>query len=172
MKIKIGKLFYAFLIAAAVLTISCEKDDAANKIDMELYDMAIETLGFTWYKKSDALLNRSIGSAHSQPLLRTRYNEIATASLDENGMIMGNAIFAEGSVIVKELYGDATTLSQYAILYKKNNSEFADKDGWVWGYLSAKGSVIESVSKKGSSCISCHKQEGSIDHMLMNKFFP
>ena len=169
---KIGKMVHVFLIASAITTISCEKDDTADKADKELYDMAIETVGFTWYKKSDALLEKSIGSGHSQPLLRTRYNEVAAASLDENGKIMGNAMFAEGSLIVKELYADESTLSQYAILYKRNNSEFSDKDGWEWGYMNAKGDVIESVSKKGNSCISCHTQEGSIDHMLMNKYFP
>ena len=150
MKMKIGKMVHVFLIASAITTISCEKDDTADKADKELYDMAIETVGFTWYKN----------------------NEVAAASLDENGKIMGNAMFAEGSLIVKELYADESTLSQYAILYKRNNSEFSDKDGWEWGYMNAKGDVIESVSKKGNSCISCHTQEGSIDHMLMNKYFP
>jgi hypothetical protein len=170
---KIASLTILSLFIMCICTFnSCKKDDNENSMDKELYDMATQPNGFGWYKNSEALLDRSEGSGHAQPLLRTRYNVMAGTVLDNNGRIMNSSEFPEGSLIVKELYSNATTLDQYAILYKKSNSADADADGWVWGYMNSNGSVVEPASKKGVSCIDCHTQEGNIDHTLMNKFFP
>ena len=151
---------------------SCNKEKDATGTDKELYDMAKATSSFTWFNNSSSLLSKSSGSGHDQPLLRTRYNSVAAAKLDPSGKIMTGATFPEGSVIVKELYENATTLSRYAVLYKKSASKDADANGWVWGYVDADGTVAEAASKKGSSCISCHSQADNIDYMLMNKYFP
>ena len=151
---------------------SCKKEKEATGTDKELYEMAKTTSGFTWFKNSSSLLNKSSGSGHSQPFLRTRYNSVAAIKLDSNGKIMMGATFPEGSFIVKELYDNSTTLGRYAILYKKSGSVDADANGWVWGYINADGDVAEAASKKGSSCISCHSQADNIDYMLMNKYFP
>ncbi len=134
--------------------------------------MAKETSGFTWYKNSSSLLGRSSGSGHPQAYLRTKFNAIAAAKLDSSGKIQVGATFPEGSLIVKELFENTTTLSQYAILYKKSESPDADAKGWVWGYIGSKGKVVEPASNKGSSCIGCHSQADNIDYMLMNKYFP
>ena len=75
-------------------------------------------------------------------------------------------------MIVKELYENSTTVSRYAILYKKTDSPSADAKGWVWGYIDANGKVAEPASNKGKACISCHNQADNIDYMLMNKYFP
>ncbi|MFN4852873.1 MAG: cytochrome P460 family protein [Bacteroidota bacterium] len=151
---------------------SCKKEEQAQGTDKELYEMAKTTSGFFWYKNSDALLNKSSGSAHPQNFLRTRYNSIAASKLDSNGKISSGATFPEGSLIVKELLDNSSTLKRYAILYKKSGSSDADAKGWVWGYINADGTVAEAASKKGTSCISCHSQANNIDYMLMNKYFP
>ena len=141
-------------------------------IDKELLDMAQETSGFIWYKNSDALLNKSSGSGHSQPFLRTRYNTVAASMLDSTGKIISGSVFPEGSLIVKELFENSTTLDRYAVLYKKASDPNADAKGWVWGYINADGTVAEPASNKGKGCISCHSQNGNIDYMLMNVYFP
>lgn len=151
---------------------SCKKDEEAEGTDKELYDMAKSTSGFTWYKNSDALLDKSSGSGHSQPFLRTRYNSIAAAELDSVGKVMEGTVFPDGSLIVKELINSSSTLDRYAILYKKPGHQDADANGWVWGYINSDGTVAVSASEKGSSCLGCHLQDGNIDYMLMNKFFP
>jgi len=151
---------------------SCKKEKAATGTDKELYEMSKPTSGFTWYKNSSSLLNKSSGSAHPQPYLRTRYNSVAATQLDSNGKIIAASIFPDGSLIVKELFDNATTLARYAILYKKSDSPDADAKGWVWGYINANGNVVDAASNKGSSCISCHSQTDNIDYMLMNKYFP
>jgi len=151
---------------------SCKKDKEAEGIDKQLLDMAQNTAGFTWYKNDGVLLDKSAGSGHNYPFLRTRFNTIAAAMLDEDGKIMDSIVFPQGSLIVKELYSDASTLGRYAILYKQSNNTYADDKGWIWGYINADGTVAVTAEDKGVQCISCHLQEGNIDYMLMNKFFP
>ncbi|MCB0429180.1 MAG: cytochrome P460 family protein [Flavobacteriales bacterium] len=165
----------AFVMGIGIIH-SCKKKeqttDTAADTDKELYEMAKVTSGFTWFKNSSTVLSRSAGSGHQQLFLKTRYNMIAATKLDSTGKIMSGATFPEGSLIVKELFGDSTTLERYAILYKNASSADADDKGWVWGYINADGSVAESATKKGISCISCHSQTDNIDYMLMNKYFP
>lgn len=164
-----------FLLAATIN--SCKKEDQAKvteqikTTDQDLYDMAKAITGFVWYKNSTTLLSKSSGSAHPYPFLKTRYNAIAAKNLDANGKIITGSSFAEGSMIVKELYENSTTIGRYAILYKKAASTDADAKGWIWGYINADGKVAEAASRKGSSCIGCHSQAGNIDYMLMNKYF-
>lgn len=166
----------SFLLFCIWMFHSCTKDkniaDANNSTDKFIYDMAVSANGFTWYKNSEALLNKSTGSAHPQSFLRTRYNSIAATKLDAAGKIMNGASFPEGSLIVKELYEGSANLVRYAILYKKSDSPDADAKGWVWGYINTDGRIVEAASKKGSACIGCHSQAGNIDYMLMNKYFP
>jgi hypothetical protein len=173
MKKKQKTIFIMFFCLLSIWTInSCKKEKESIGTDKELYEMSKTTSGFVWYKNSSTLLNKSSGSAHPQAFLRTRYNSIAASKLDSNGKIQTGATFPEGSLIVKELHDNSTTLGRYAILYKKSGSTDADAKGWIWGYINADGTVAESASKKGSSCISCHSQADNIDYMLMNKYFP
>jgi hypothetical protein len=161
------------IFCLSLLTLySCKKDDESKGTDKELFDMAQSSAGFTWYKNADSLFAKSPGSGHPQPFLRTRYNTIAATKLDSIGKIMSDAQFADGSLIVKELFENSTTLGRYAILYKQTNHADADANGWVWGYILSSGSVVEPASKKGASCIGCHSQADNIDYMLMNKYFP
>jgi hypothetical protein len=127
---------------------SCKKNIGANGTDKDLFNMAKETGGFTWFKNSSLLLNKSFGTGHRQTFIRTRYNAVAATKLDSSGKITTGALFPEGSFIVKELFDNATTLGRYAILYKKTGSDDADAKGWVWGYIDADGTVAEKASKK------------------------
>jgi hypothetical protein len=173
MKLKI--VFLLFTASVFIMTVSlfsCKKDKEAEGIDKQMLDMAQSSDGYTWYKFSTALLDKSAGSGHNYAYLRTRYNTVAATMLDQDGMVKDSAEFPEGSFIVKDLYSDASTLGRYAMLYKQSNNASADANGWVWGYINADGSVAVPADDKGSQCISCHSQEGNIDYMLMNKFFP
>jgi hypothetical protein len=160
------------IVCLVLIVFSCEDEEQTISIDTELYKMAKSTTGFTWYKNSSTYLDRSDGSGHSQPYLRTRYNTMAASMLDANGKIISGSTFPEGSLIVKELVDNDYNLDQYAILYKKSSEKYADARGWVWGYIAADGKVRASATQKGSSCSACHLQENNIDYMLMNKYFP
>jgi hypothetical protein len=168
---KLKTFFVLITLLLGVWTInSCKKKE--KELDEELFELAKETAGFVWYKNSSSLLSKSSGSGHPQTSLRTRYNAAAATKLDANGKITANATFPEGALIVKELFENSTTVSRYAILYKKTDSPSADAKGWVWGYIDANGKVAEPASNKGKACISCHNQADNIDYMLMNKYFP
>lgn len=164
-------LFTLFLFFIAIF-LGCIKENSAARTDKELYDMARSAGGFTWYKNSDAILNKSSGTGHPQAFLRTRYNAIASANLDSAGKLKTGATFQEGALIVKELYDNATSLGRYAMLLKRSGSPDADAKGWVWGYVNADGSIAAPASDKGSACIGCHSQSGNTDYMLMGKYFP
>jgi hypothetical protein len=161
------------LIALFLLVIfSCKKRlEPAIGIDKEMFLMAIQSSDFTWYKNDPTYLGRSSGSGHSYSMLRTRYNAIAAAMLDSNGKVKEGASFPEGSFIVKELSNDNTP-GRYAMLLKRAAAAEADEKGWVWGYVNSDERVVTAASEKGDACKGCHNQEGSIDYMLMNKFFP
>jgi hypothetical protein len=162
----------ALLTLISIFLFACKKDKALDGIDAELYKMAEETSGFSWYKNSDELLPKSSGSGHNFTFLRTRFNSIAATQLDGTGKIDQNAVFPEGSLIVKELINEDESLERYAILFKATNHESADENGWVWGYINSNSIVSASAKEKGASCISCHQQSGNIDYMLMNTYFP
>ncbi|MFN8256149.1 MAG: cytochrome P460 family protein [Bacteroidales bacterium] len=173
MKSNIAKIIIFNLVGAALVFLNaCEIESTPTDTDLELFKMAKETEGFTWYKNSANLLPKSIGSGHGQPFLRTRYNSIAASSLDTNVMVSTSTTFAAGSLIVKELYEEDSTLTVYAIMYKNPSDVNADEYGWVWSNQAADGSVFEPASNRGLSCNGCHSQPENIDHTLMNKYFP
>jgi hypothetical protein len=162
----------SIILSSLVVLNSCKGEKADSGIDKELYDMAKSTNGFVWYKNSNSLLDKSNGSGHPQAKLRTRYNATAASQLDSEGKILPNAIFPTGSLIVKELHTISGNLDRYALLWKQPDNEFADENGWVWGYINSNGNVAASAEERGTACINCHSQSDNIDYMLMNKFFP
>ena len=168
---KITILLSAFVTTLLLFSIAAFKKEATGT-DLELLNKAKATSDFVWYKNTDVLLTRSSGSGHSESFLRTRYNATAATSLNASGQIIAASSFAEGAVVVKELYTDANTLNRYAVLYKQSTHPDADANGWVWGYIDADGKVAEPASNKGSACRNCHLQTDNIDYMLMNKYFP
>lgn len=155
--------------------VSCKHDPVAivdPNIDKQLYEMAMDTNGYTWFEKSDTALPRSSGSGHGAPLLRTRFNNVASTKLDAAGRVIDGSDFQSGSVVIKELLNADLSLERYAILYKDPSNSAVDANGWVWGYILPDGAVSIPASEKGARCISCHSQSGNIDYMLMNKFYP
>jgi hypothetical protein len=137
--------------------------------DARLFDLAKSMTANTWYKKSDAALNKGSKSGHTQPLLRTRYNPTAVQMLDAtSGKVKAGAVFADGSIIVKELLNADRSLSGYALMVKQKSDPSADAQGWVWGYLAANGTALSTVTNKGAGCIGCHSISGHIDNTLMN----
>lgn len=161
------------LFAAVSLALAgCRHEPDQDPMDARLLELARDADGHVWYKGSDSFLPKSAGSGHTQALLRTRYNNVAGELLDANGQVLPDTVFADGSLIVKELWDDASTLSLYAILLKEPADPNADGNGWVWGYIQPDGTVLQPSSAQGAACRSCHSQEGNIDFSLMNKYFP
>ena len=173
MKKKLWSLGFVGLLGILMVVESCKHDPIiTDNIDEELYNMAKDTNGFTWFKFSDIGLPKSSGTGHSEPLLRTRYNDIATMYLDSNGLVIPGTQFPNGSLIVKELLSNSGGILRYAVLYKDSDNINADPNGWVWGYIDTDGTVAVTARDKGQVCIGCHTQSDNIDYGLMNKYFP
>jgi len=136
--------------------------------DAALFDIAKQTTGFTWYKRSDALLAKGAKSGHSEPFKRTRYNAQAATHLDAAGKVKEGTVFSEESIIVKELVNADRSFSGYALMLKRKADPSADANGWVWGYVLASGAVRDAAARKGAGCIGCHSISGNIDLTLMN----
>jgi hypothetical protein len=177
MKNTLSKAVLIFVCACLLEACTKEKETITpittdtKTSDQLLFEKAKSVVDFTWFENADSLYKKSSGSGHGQPLFKTRFNAIAATKLTSDGRILPDANFPEGSLIVKELYKDSQTLDLYAILYKDSKNVDADAKGWVWGYIRPDGNVAVSATKKGASCISCHSQTGSIDYVLMNKFY-
>src|SRR4030095_9655598 len=167
------KTLSIFLFCCCIIFIihSCGSKPAVG-FDRELLNMAQLTNGFTWFKHSDAYLHKSEGSTHPKPWLRTRFNVIASTMLDPDGKVIKGTVFPEGSLIVKEMYDDTKQSGLYSVLYKNAGNEFADNKGWVWATINMDGTVMESATNRGTSCMNCHTEVGNIDNVLMNKYFP
>lgn len=151
---------------------ACKHEAEADSVDALLLDLARSEEGATWYKNNTDLLATSGGSGHAQPYLRTRYNALAAAMLDSNAQVSPGITFPAGSVIVKELWDDASTLSLYAVMYKRPGHPYADATDWVWGYVQPDGEAREPSRNAGSACRGCHGGGGNIDLTLMNTSFP
>lgn len=168
-------VFILSSINVCVLTLiftSCKYDNIERRFETEIYNKAKSTDGYVWFKYSNLSLQKSSGSGHEQPLLKTRYNAIAANQLDSVGKIKIWGQFQEESMIVKELLDGSDNLQVYAVLYKNSKHPSADSKGWVWGYYNKDGTVRVSSSLKGKDCKDCHSQAGNEDYMLMNKYYP
>lgn len=170
--LKLSLFIVTIVISLTLLIASCKYDNVQGRFETEIYDKAKNTDGYVWFKYSNISLQKSSGSGHAQPLLKTRYNNIAAGQLDSLGRIKVGAAFPEKSMIVKELMGNDGKIEIYAVLYKDSKHPSADSKGWVWGYYNQDGSVRISSSLKGRECIGCHSQPQNEDYMLMNKYYP
>src|SRR5688572_9428178 len=129
-----------------VLIINSCGNKPAIGLDKKLLEMAQSSMGFTWFNHSNAYLQKSEGSTHPKPWLRTRFNVIASTMLDQDGRVIKGSVFPESSLIVKEMYNDDKLSGLYSILYKNKGNEFADRNGWVWATINMDGTVRESVT--------------------------
>ncbi len=178
MKTILGKVISVCMIALLLTVAACETSMTKAPTTMtttteaitiaKIYEIAKQTSGFTWYKKSDALLVRNGKSGHIEAFQRTRLDATAAMMLDANGKVKEGSVFAEGSTIVKELVNADRTVNGYAVMIKRKADPSADADGWVWGYVTASGAERHPLSSKGNGCIGCHSIAGHIDRTLMN----
>lgn len=168
------KLIFMLLLLTIMVGVSftsCKYDNFEGRFETEIFNKAKSNEGFVWFKYSSVALQKTTGSGHSQPLLKTRYNLIAAQQLDSVGRIKTNFDFKEDAMVVKELLDNNGNVEIYAVLYKNSKHPNADSKGWVWGYYNKDGTARISSSLKGKDCSGCHSQNGNKDYMLMNKYY-
>ena len=109
------------------------------------------------------------GSEAHRPIIRVSLNTPAIGSL-QNGRLAPGASFAEGSIVLKELRSSATAAtSLYAVMMKDSGNALAS-GGWLWAEYGPTGSVVFSVSNRGSACTSCHRRQQGLQNDLVRSF--
>jgi hypothetical protein len=149
---------FIYLVLAALTflpVVSCvyhelESPSSSSETDQSLFE-EINEAGFEYYQGGNTLMPAS-ASPHGN--FKLRFNIQALSSLDASGELPEGGTFAEGSVIVKEVYVN-NQLDIYAVM-KKASSDAASGNGWLWSEYTPDGSVHISIAAKGSACISCH----------------
>lgn len=158
------------LASLALVAIACSSNVTPTPepiTETTLIAAAKSAQGYVWYKKSDALLAKSSFSPRAETLLRARYNSVAANQLDANGKVKSGAVFGEGSIIVKELFSNQTTLSRTLVMWRQKDDVNMDEFGWGWATLSSTGTL--TISPKGAACKGCHSTTTPhIDYTLMN----
>lgn len=165
MKTKFALLF--FVCCAAFTLSTCNK---ATDEDKALFNRAVTTNGFTWYKGNDAKLSSTQVNAHNWQV-RVRFNAIAQAALTDNGKLPIGGTFPEGSLIVKESYDDNDNFTVYAVMEKAPNNSAAG-EGWLWAEYDIDGKAVHSISKSNTGCINCHNDSGNRDFVMFFSRFP
>lgn len=127
-----------------------------------------DTTAWAFYRFSQDTLDAAGNSPHGGRI-RTRYNMLAQASLDSVGKVDAGKAFADGSMIVKEIYFEGH-LTSLAVMYKQLEDPNAGHGGWLWGEYGPGGGVIQSVTTDGSTCHDCHVV--GLDHTRMNDSHP
>ncbi len=160
-----------FLFSLLTLTLfsACKKDRSVSGFDAELFEKAQRKDGFVFYNLSTEYLNTPKQAGHKSIYLRTKYNDLASSILNENGGIIDGINFPDGSLIVNEMYTIKGEPDKYAVLFKDPKNDYADQNGWVWSYFNADKTIIEPTSRKGTSCIACHSKGNN--YMLMPNYF-
>lgn len=145
-------------LSLAIFTLSqCSDEDAVGP-DLDLYNEATATSGFTYYQGNTAIRQSSSASGH-RPYMRVRFNAIAQSALGLDGRLPSGSTFPNGSMIVKELYDNPVgPIIQYAVMKKDSLNTYAG-NFWLWGEYYSESSVAISVTENGVQCTSCHSTD-------------
>mgnify|MGYP000981529216 CR=1 FL=1 len=161
-----------FLIIFVLLQIQCSSneddlnsDSIIIRTDQELFNLVKNTKEWTYWANSQDTLLKGNGSGHIENKLQTRYNLLASTSLDESGIVKDGIQFQEGSLIVKDLFNNSE-LNTIAVMYKNAASPHKANNDWVWGYFAPDGSVRSGIATGYKNCQNCHVP--GIDFTLMN----
>jgi hypothetical protein len=152
MKLFIYLILFIFTFLPVISCVYHELDDPSSSAytNAKLF-REIKAPGFEYYQ-GGATLQPASASPHGN--FKLRFNEEALSSLDPSGELPEDGTFAEGSLIVKEVYVD-NVLSIYAIM-KKAPGDANAANGWLWSEYGPDGSVAYSIAGKGNGCTPCH----------------
>jgi len=151
----------AVIITVVFAINSCKDDDddqpAPPSADKSLYD-AVVAAGYTYYQGGNTLPPAS-PSPHGS--FKLRFNATAQAALDSTGELPVGNTFPTGSILVKDVYAGGS-LALFAVM-RKDPANANAGSGWLWAEYNIDGTVITSLTSKGSGCVSCHSSADNRD---------
>lgn len=138
-------------IALAVLTLNlaaCTED--ADEPAREVYDLAIAGDAYKdWARFPGASPELQASAQHNGDFVLSYMNDVAEAALSSGE-------FPDGSILVKEQYGDAegTTLNGHTVMWKRDGYDPEHGD-WYWVAFDGAGGTT-AHDGKASYCYNCH----------------
>lgn len=156
-----GCLLLLFVISI-FLSCTYDKGENVSVSDATLFDLIKTNAGYQYYKNSSDTLTSDPDSPHKN-FVRVRFNSVAAASMNNDLSNLTGARFADGSIVVKEIFNSpGDQLNLYAVMFKTsvdNNTS----GGWIWAEYRPNGDVFYSTNKKGDQCTGCHSVSGNVD---------
>lgn len=172
----ITKLFYLGFLVIAFSACKSDDDNAtpnsgggtANATTDATIVTELKNSNFTYYQNDATTMLMAKGnSPHGS--FRLKFNDVAQAALDPmTGKLPQGAIFADGSLIVKETFNGSGAPGLVAVMKKEPDNPNA-AGGWVWNEVGPDGtSIVYSVNLKGAGCLGCHS--GNTNRDLVTSF--
>lgn len=145
------------VVLFAAILYSCTKDKGRDPSlaysDRALYDSCKNNSAFVFYKNDPNTIYPGTNGPHGT--FRLKFNHQAFSQLTDNGKLPVGGTFANGSMIVKEIFS-GSNLKEYALMYKLSGS-------WIWAEYTPGFNVKHSVKSDHSICTGCHSQAGNRD---------
>ncbi len=146
---------------------------SAIRTDAALFALVTQTDAFGRYtafpNADEFTTGRLNGSEAHRPVIRVSLNATAAGAL-QNGRLPPGGTFPDGSIVFKEIKSSATApATLYAVMVKDRANSLAG-NGWLWAEYGPTGSVIISISNRGSACTSCHLREQGPGNDLVRTF--
>ncbi len=146
---------------------------SAIRTDAALFALVTQTDAFSRYSAfpnaDEFTTGRLNGSEAHRPVIRVSLNATAAGAL-QNGRLPPGGRFPDGSIVFKEIKSTApASPTLYAVMVKDRANSLAG-NGWLWAEYGPTGSVIISLSNRGSACTSCHLREQGPGNDLVRTF--
>ncbi len=141
--------------------------------DASLFRLVTQTEPFAAYglfpNAEEFTTGRLVGSAAHRPVVRVTLNGRAASAL-VGGRLPAGGRFPDGSIVFKEIRAGQSAMPHvYALMYRDQANPLAG-DGWLWAEYSPTGSVVYSVTERGSGCVGCHRLERGPQNDLVRTF--
>jgi hypothetical protein len=143
-----------FALTGIVLDACTRQKSEAITADRQLYEEAAAYTQLKFFPNTPATKFNSglANKAHGDSIL-VRVNAIALASIDAVNKKPVNGNFADGALIVKQVYNKAGDLEVLAVMKKKTG---AGGNNWLWAEYEPGGNVKFSATANAVVCTSCH----------------
>lgn len=149
---------------SSCMLLSCtnDKGESVSINDGTFFKLINTIQGFQYFKRTTDTLVSASGSPHGS-YMRVRFNQTAVESMNNDLNALNADRFADGSIVVKEIYDSpAGNLKLYAAMFK-TTVDANTGGGWIWAEYGPGGDVVYSTNRKGADCTGCHSSSGNQD---------
>ncbi len=154
------------LVGIVGTLVACEGGGGDLTVDRETYEDAIANNQYkSWKQFPDASPDLYASAQHNGDFVRSYMNDIAfnaIAGFDER--------FPDGSIIIKEQYGDAegTMLTGHTVMVKVEGYD-SERNDWYWIAYDGNGETTQ-FNGMANYCYGCHASAKDTNDWLLTAF--